>query len=157
MNSRERTIGVDKKILDLQVEEKRMKKLAEKEADREEGEKDMLLKNVILMYLNTYILSKITTYIIYFFHHKAACIEQLCHLIEQEETYSLEQKQCEINELKETLLEQMKAPKNNAIKMDGPLDVEECGSSSAQHFYGEDSKFEERTKLHQKQVWLLCD
>ena len=79
-------------------------------------------------------------------------MKQICHLMEQEEILAREEKMSEIESVKQTILQQMKEPKNNAIKMDGPLNVERCGFSSAQHFSGEDPNFTERRKLHQRQV-----
>ena len=46
----------------------------------------------------------------------------------------------------------MKAPKNNAIKMDDPIDVCSCTVSSVQKFSGEDRQYKERKKDQQRQV-----
>ena len=72
--------------------------------------------------------------------------------MEEQELHKQKEKENEMESIKETLFEQMKMPKNNAIKMDGPLDINLCGSASAQHFSGEDTKFEQRKKFEQQQV-----
>jgi len=55
-----------------------------------------------------------------------------------------------------SLDEQAKQPKNNALSMDGPLDLDRCGSSSLQCFSGEDHVYDTRKKAQQEQVKLWC-
>lgn len=92
------------------------------------------------------------SFTLFIFSATAAYIEQLCHYMDKEELHKQKERDIEMESIKETLLEQMKVPKNNAIKMDGPLDLNHCGTASAQCFYGEDTDFEQRKKSEQKQV-----
>lgn len=61
-------------------------------------------------------------------------------------------------ELKQSLDEQTKQPKNNAPSGmdDGPLVLDHCGPSSLQRFSGEDHMFEIRKKAQQEQVKFWC-
>lgn len=83
-------------------------------------------------------------------------IEQLCAFQELEELRVRDDSKKELEDVKQTLLKQMKLPKNNAIRKDGPIDITSCGVASAQHFSGEDPQFDERKKLQQKQLQEWC-
>jgi len=97
---------------------------------------------------------KYLTFFLHFhlFFDLAAYIEAVCDLAEKQELRAMEQKAMEMESVKQTLLEQMNVPKNNAIKMDGPIIMERCGAASVQNFHGEDLDFEKRRKIQQKQV-----
>eukprot|EP00592_Proboscia_alata_P006046 CAMPEP_0194352798 /NCGR_PEP_ID=MMETSP0174-20130528/1246_1 /TAXON_ID=216777 /ORGANISM="Proboscia alata, Strain PI-D3" /LENGTH=280 /DNA_ID=CAMNT_0039121097 /DNA_START=305 /DNA_END=1147 /DNA_ORIENTATION=+ len=62
----------------------------------------------------------------------------------------------EMDSTKHTLFQQMKAPKNNAIKMDDPIDVCSCTVSSVQKFSGEDRQYKGRKKDQQRQMREWC-
>eukprot|EP00957_Ditylum_brightwellii_P077374 5879375-Ditylum_brightwellii.AAC.1 len=84
MNAKNRTIGVDKAYLDLQLSEKEHARIAQEKADSRE----------------------------------ALCQAQLIRHLEETELMAREVKAKDYHDLKETLLEQMQLPKNNALGMD---------------------------------------
>ena len=58
-------------------------------------------------------------------------------------------------EAQQTVLEQMKLKKNNALSNGGPLNLDGCGPSSIQIFAGEDQDYPLRTKQQQQQVYFI--
>mmetsp|Transcript_181 Transcript_181/g.436 ORF Transcript_181/g.436 Transcript_181/m.436 type:complete len:368 (+) Transcript_181:143-1246(+) len=89
---------------------------------------------------------------------KLAEAENLKHLVQcldNNEAEVQEARQRSLNEIKRSLDEQTKQPKNNALK-DGPLDLANCGPSSLQCFSGEDHAQGTRKKAQQDQVKLWC-
>jgi len=122
MNAKNRTIGVDKAYLDLQLSEKEHARIAQEKADSRE----------------------------------ALYQAQLIRHLEETELMAREVKAKDYHDLKETLLEQMQLPKNNALGMDGPLDMEACGPSSLQRFSGEDTRYGSRRKHQQEQTKQWC-
>jgi type I site-specific restriction endonuclease len=59
------------------------------------------------------------------------------------------------NDVKQTLEQQVKQPKNNALGK-GEVELEKCGPSSIQVFGGEDHGYHDRTKHQQNQVQDWC-
>jgi len=86
---------------------------------------------------------------------KAIHLEQICKCLEEREIAYQELKQKELQEVHATVREQLKQPKNNAIKQGGPLDLDHCGPSSIQTFQGEDPEYLERKTMQQQQVSLV--
>ncbi len=89
---------------------------------------------------------------------KLAEAENLKHLVQFldcQEAAIQEAKKQSLDELKVSLAEQVKQPKNNALK-DGPIDFTDCGPSSLQYFAGEDHARELRTKAQQEQLKVWC-
>lgn len=62
----------------------------------------------------------------------------------------------EAYDVKETLLQQMLQPKNNAIANGTPLNVDECTVASLQKFVGEDLDYCNRRKMQQQQFKRWC-
>eukprot|EP00568_Trieres_chinensis_P004069 CAMPEP_0183294386 /NCGR_PEP_ID=MMETSP0160_2-20130417/2748_1 /TAXON_ID=2839 ORGANISM="Odontella Sinensis, Strain Grunow 1884" /NCGR_SAMPLE_ID=MMETSP0160_2 /ASSEMBLY_ACC=CAM_ASM_000250 /LENGTH=336 /DNA_ID=CAMNT_0025455705 /DNA_START=123 /DNA_END=1130 /DNA_ORIENTATION=+ len=122
MNAKKRTIGVDKKGLDCQVQEKKELRLA---AERERSNEDI--------YQN-----------------------QLCQYLEERELILREARTREQIDVRETILEQKKMPKNNAIAKGEPLDLEACGLSSVQSLAGEDAGHSQRKRAQQIQIQQWC-
>jgi hypothetical protein len=84
-------------------------------------------------------------------------LRQLVQCLDSCEAAAQEAKQRSLHELRQSLDEQTKQPKNNAIcGKDGPLDLEHCGPASLQRFSGEDQAFSQRKKAQQEQVKLWC-
>jgi hypothetical protein len=79
-------------------------------------------------------------------------LEQLCNYLEERELAKQEVKLKELEDVQATLQEQVKQPKNNAIFMADPLDLENCGPSSIQRFQGEDNDYDSRKRQQQQQV-----
>lgn len=67
-----------------------------------------------------------------------------------------EERKRSLDEIKRSLSEQTKQPKNNALGEDGPLDLNSCGPSSLQCFSGEDHEYETRKKAQQEQLKSWC-
>ena len=61
-----------------------------------------------------------------------------------------------IEQIKQSLREQITLPKNNALRMDGPLNLNACGPSSVQCLSGEDAHYNTRKKAQQYQVQYWC-
>ena len=76
--------------------------------------------------------------------------------LDNNEAAAQEARQRSLDEMKRSLDEQAKLPKNNALGMDGPLNLEVCGPSSLQCFSGEDHSHENRKKNQQEQVKYWC-
>ncbi len=92
---------------------------------------------------------------------KLAEAENLKHLVQFldcQEAAVQEAKQRSLDEIKASLAEQVKQPKNNALK-DGSIEITDCGPSSLQYFAGEDRARELRTKAQQEQLkgWCMAD
>ena len=58
--------------------------------------------------------------------------------------------------MKKSLQEQVTHPKNNALRMDGPINLNVCGPSSVQCLSGEDPEYIRRKKAQQEQVQYWC-
>ena len=87
--------------------------------------------------------------------HIAEHLKHLVHCMDSNEAAAQEARQRSLLEMKRSLDEQTKQPKNNALK-DGPLDLPNCGPSSLQCFSGEDNSYDTRKKAQQEQVRLWC-
>ena len=86
---------------------------------------------------------------------EAAYEARLIRHLEETEAAELEAKAKEIEDVKETLLKQMAAPKNESTRMVDHFDFESsCGPASAQTFAGDefDGADKRRTKMQQEQV-----
>ncbi len=79
-------------------------------------------------------------------------LDNLCKYLEEREVKLRKAKQMELEDVHVTLQEQLKQPKNNAIKKGDPLDLSNCGPSSIQTFQGEDPEYHCRKKMQQHQV-----
>jgi len=75
---------------------------------------------------------------------------------EESELAEQRRKATQAEEVRQTILQQMKLPKNNALSRGDPLDFTSCGVSSAQCFAGEDSRNVERTKKQKEQIKDWC-
>mmetsp|Transcript_11926 Transcript_11926/g.22078 ORF Transcript_11926/g.22078 Transcript_11926/m.22078 type:complete len:367 (-) Transcript_11926:113-1213(-) len=122
MNSKNRSIGIDKGYLDKQIEEKRQLELAQNEDKLAEAEN----------------------------------LKHLVRCLDNSEAAAQEAKKRKSLDVKKSLDAQTRQPKNNALSMDGPLDLVNCGPSSLQCFSGEDNAYGTRKKAQQKQVKLWC-
>lgn len=90
---------------------------------------------------------------------KLAEAENLKHLVQFldcQEAAVHEAKKRSLDEIKKSLAEQVKQPKNNALGKDGPICLTDCGPSSIQFFAGEDRARELRTKAQQEQMKGWC-
>ena len=76
--------------------------------------------------------------------------------IDENESAFQEAKRQSLEDMKKTLEEQAIKPRNNALHMDGPLNLNACGPSSVQCLQGEDPNHEERKKIQQEQVQYWC-
>ena len=72
--------------------------------------------------------------------------------MEEREQMKNEADEIKRQQVKEHLLQQADAPRNNAIKMGDPLDFNICGPSSIQVLRGEDHECQSRKKKQQEQV-----
>jgi len=63
----------------------------------------------------------------------------------------------EAQDVKETLLQQMLQPKNNAVAKGTPLNIDECTAASLQKFVGEDLSYHDRKKMQQEQLKEWCE
>ena len=82
--------------------------------------------------------------------------EALVRYLENVERKAQETRQRINDEVKSTLWEQLSAPKNNAIRMGDPVNIDECRSSSLQRFSGEDREYSRRKRQQQEQVKNWC-
>lgn len=83
-------------------------------------------------------------------------IQALVTCLDQKEAAEQEAKKLSLGELKRTLDAQARQPKNNALRMDDPINVDRCGPSSLQRLSGEDRSYEIRKKEQQEQVQFWC-
>lgn len=77
-------------------------------------------------------------------------------MLDNHEAASQQMKRKSLEDVKRSLEEQMVQPKNNAIRMDGPIDLNACGPSSLQRMSGEDHNYNQRKKAQQEQVQYWC-
>ena len=87
---------------------------------------------------------------------EAENLKHLVQFLDCQEAAAQEAKKQSLDEIKRSLAEQVKQPKNNALDKDGPIDLADCGPSSLQYFSGEDRAHELRTKAQQEQLKLWC-
>ena len=87
---------------------------------------------------------------------EAENLKQLIQCLDESEAKSTIHKRQSLHAIKMSLDEQRNQPKNNALGMDGPLDLTRCGSSSLQCFSGEDHMHGMRKKAQQEQVKFWC-
>ena len=144
MNSRLRTMGVDKNYLDQQVKEKQISKINKKLEEQQDGNCYALFHYPEFASLFVFV------YII------AVQIAQQIALLESEEQKNMEKKAKDLKELRNTLDNQSSQPKNNALANNGVVDLESCGAASVQVFEGEDKTFNSRKKFKQNQLreWI---
>lgn len=88
--------------------------------------------------------------------HEAEYQSQLCRYLEESEMASREARARDEDDVKETLQEQMRLPKNNALSKGDPLDPDTCGLSSVQKLAGEDAQKATRTRMQQEQIRQWC-
>ena len=151
LNAKQRTIGIDKEYLDKQVEEKKQQQIREKEEGLQEG---ISLNLICWLLYNWKIKCSSFDYIRIYRFCSLVLAEfqaQVCNYLEEKENLASEMQKKQIQDMKETLQEQMKMPKNNALKS-CPPDLNICGPSAVQTFEGEDPEFMDRKKTHQKLV-----
>lgn len=67
-----------------------------------------------------------------------------------------EAKRRSLEDVNRSLQEQLLHPKNNALRMDSPLNLNACGPSSVQRMSGEDRDHDKRKKEQQEQVQYWC-
>lgn len=84
---------------------------------------------------------------------------ELVKCLDSNEAARQESKRQSLEDVKKSLREQAAQPKNNALRMDGPINLTACGPSSVQILSGEDCDYEERKKAQQEQVqyWIAED
>ena len=87
---------------------------------------------------------------------KAENLKKLVECLDENNSSVQAERKRSLDEIKMSLIEQMNQPKNNALGMDGPLDLSRCGPSSMQCFSGEDHEYEKRKKAQQEQVKSWC-
>lgn len=80
---------------------------------------------------------------------------EVCKHLEAIDLMRFETKYQKNLEAQQTVLEQMKLEKNNALSNGGPLNLDGCGPSSIQIFAGEDQDYSIRKKHQQQQVSLI--
>lgn len=83
-------------------------------------------------------------------------LKRLAQFLDSNEAAVQEARRRSLDEIKRTLAEQVKQPKNNALRKNGPIELTSCGPSSLQYFSGEDNAHEQRTRAQQEQVKLWC-
>jgi hypothetical protein len=83
-------------------------------------------------------------------------LKQLVRFLDCHEAAVQEAKKRSLDEIKQSLAEQVKQPKNNALGKDGSINLTDCGTSSLQYFSGEDRAHELRKKAQQEQVKMWC-
>lgn len=81
---------------------------------------------------------------------------ELVKCLDSNEAAIHEVKRQSLEDVKNSLKEQVTHPKNNALRMDGPLDLNACGPSSVQCLSGEDRDYDKRKKSQQEQVQYWC-
>lgn len=84
---------------------------------------------------------------------------ELVKCLDSNEAARQESKLRSLEDLKKTLEHQATQPKNNALRMDDPINLNACGPSSVQRLFGEDRDYHERKKAQQEQVqyWIAED
>lgn len=82
--------------------------------------------------------------------------EEVLEYLEEQERSKEEAALRERQEVNETLSRQALQPKNNALGKGDPLDLDHCGPSSLQCFYGEDREHNDRKKDQQRQLRNWC-
>ena len=82
--------------------------------------------------------------------------EEVLEYLEEQERSKEEAALRERQEVNETLSRQALHPKNNALGKGDPLDLDHCGPSSLQCFYGEDREHNDRKKDQQRQLRNWC-
>mmetsp|Transcript_22303 Transcript_22303/g.46892 ORF Transcript_22303/g.46892 Transcript_22303/m.46892 type:complete len:354 (-) Transcript_22303:166-1227(-) len=83
-------------------------------------------------------------------------VKALVQGMNEHEERMKEERMRSLQDLRKTLDEQVKQPKNNALAKDDPLDLEACGPASLQRFSGEDNLHNDRKKIQQDQVKYWC-
>ena len=83
-------------------------------------------------------------------------MKYLVEYLDDREAGAAEAKRKQTLDVKKSLDEQTREPKNKALAKDGPLNLDKCGPSSLQCFSGEDHAYEARKKAQQDQVKLWC-
>lgn len=87
---------------------------------------------------------------------EAEYMNSVIKFAEQEEIAAKEERQRQLDDVKQTLMSQKMMPKNNAIKKGTPIDLETCTASSIQRFSGEDLGFHSRKLEQQKELQSWC-
>jgi hypothetical protein len=156
MDVKSRTIGIDKEFLDQQILEKQWKK--EQEEDKlNNGEEHVfaLIQPEFIPFHIYIILTGIhnTTVVIIELNNE----KDMCRYLHERDSIASFLRNKETNETKETLLQQMQMPKNNAIGKGTPLNVDHCTVASIQKFTGEDLEYQDRRKIQQEQLKKWCD
>ena len=83
-------------------------------------------------------------------------LRQLMVSLDDNEASAQEARQRSLLQVKQTLDTQRMQPKNNALCMNGPVDLSRCGPASLQCLSGEDRVHEMRKRAQQEQVKLWC-
>ncbi|KAL7473600.1 hypothetical protein ACHAXS_014076 [Conticribra weissflogii] len=83
-------------------------------------------------------------------------VKALVQGMNEHEAEMKEERMRSLQDLRTTLDEQVKQPKNNALAKDDPLDLEACGPASLQRFSGEDTSHDDRKKNQQDQFKYWC-
>jgi hypothetical protein len=86
----------------------------------------------------------------------AKALMELVKCLDSNEAAAQEARRKSLEDVKKSLQEQVTHPKNNALRMDGPLNLNACGPSSVQCMSGEDREYDKRKKAQQEQVQYWC-
>jgi hypothetical protein len=87
---------------------------------------------------------------------QAENLKKLVQCLDENMAFVQEERKRSLDEIRKSLIEQTNQPKNNALGMDGPLDLNRCGPSSLQCFSGEDHEYVKRKRAQQEQVKSWC-
>eukprot|EP00984_Skeletonema_dohrnii_P004575 scaffold1616_cov100-Skeletonema_dohrnii-CCMP3373.AAC.5 len=146
------SIGIDTAYLDKQVEEKRLRDAQKAHQEKQEGKLRSSVNVPSPIQRHTHLIP-LTLYIV--LKSIAEYMREFSRRLDEYEAAANIKMSQKLQDLRQTLEEQVRQPKNNALA-DGKVDLDKCGPSSIQIFEGEDGKCTERKKIQQQQLKVWC-
>ena len=150
-NTRARgSIGVDTHYLEKQIDEKRLRDAQQARRESQEGKQ---LAPCSRSPARFHVTPHLTCECIN--SSPAACIQELIRRLDEYEAAAKFKKNRKLQDIKHTLEQQVRQPKNNALA-EGEVELDRCGPSSIQIFDGEDHDYINRKKSHQREMQDWC-
>lgn len=141
--------GIDTSGLDKQIEEKRLRDAQIVQQEKQEGRS--WNNSTSSSFIHTIFLTTNFTRLA----PPAEYMLEFSRRLEDYEAAAKFKKNQKLQDIIQTLEEQVRQPKNNALA-DGQVELEKCGPSSIQIFEGEDNGHTERKKNQQQQLKGWC-
>jgi hypothetical protein len=141
--------------LDKQVEEKRLRDAQKARQEKQEGKLRSSVKVPSPIQRHTHLMHPYTLRFYIILKSIAEYMREFSRRLDEYEAAANIKMSQTLQDLRRTLEEQVRQPKNNALA-DGKVDLDKCGLSSIQIFEGEDDKCTERKKIQQQQLKVWC-